>query len=68
MVKNTIPLLMNGLQLSKADGQVSTRKLPYIHSEADLVAIDALIQFEDFKYPHAYNLLNKCKYTFIVPL
>lgn len=23
---------------------------------------DALIQFEDFKYPHAYNLLNKCKY------
>lgn len=23
--------------------------------------IDALIQFEDFKYPHAYNLLNKCE-------
>lgn len=24
--------------------------------------LDALIQFEDFKYPHAYNLLMKCKY------
>lgn len=22
---------------------------------------DTLIQFEDFKYPHAYNLLSKCK-------
>ena len=22
-----------------------------------------MIQFEDFKYPHAYNLLNKCKYS-----
>lgn len=23
--------------------------------------LDTLIQFEDFKYPHAYNLLTKCK-------
>jgi hypothetical protein len=28
--------------------------------DTNLTSIDALIQFEDFKYPHAYNLLNKC--------
>jgi malate dehydrogenase (oxaloacetate-decarboxylating)(NADP+) len=27
--------------------------------------VDALIQFEDFKYPHAYNLLEKCKFHYI---
>jgi hypothetical protein len=26
------------------------------------IFLDTLIQFEDFKYPHAYNLLEKCTY------
>lgn len=35
----------------------SKKSTVYLHS----ILLDTLIQFEDFKYPHAYNLLNKCK-------
>lgn len=44
----------------------STFVVSLLHDDDPLLTlsfyfIDALIQFEDFKYPHAYNLLNKCK-------
>lgn len=55
--KNTILLWMNGLLLFKVDGQVKLQLTVKV-CVANLY-LDALIQFEDFKYPHAYNLLNK---------
>ena len=77
MVKNITPWLMNGLQQLHLDGQVCISSFfsepPKRKETMDKKGIntlcvalnnyfiDALIQFEDFKYPHAYNLLKKCK-------
>lgn len=61
MVKNITHLLMNGLLLSIVDGLVSLAITSFFLTCLLTINLDALIQFEDFKYPHAYNLLNKCK-------
>src|SRR5690349_15375632 len=74
-VMSTMLSLMNGFMPSTLDIHVRHENLVFTHylmrrpnSMLTLffflnsyLKLDALIQFEDFKYPHAYNLLNKYK-------